>query len=261
MNRADFFKNGIFIESFTSSENLLSLARQLIPRKSEHALIRVGPQTDGGYLLPDDLEDIHFCFSPGVADTAEFERGLLHYGIKSHLADLTVDSVPGNVEVASFTKKFISAITTENYITIDDWLNQSVSQEHKNDLILQMDIEGFEYLSLLATSQETLKRFRIIVLELHSVDTWALRDFNIVADALLSKLHQHFVLVHNHPNNAAGVVSFRDFQIPRVMELTFLRKDRIRHLGTPSILPHPLDCPNDPSLPKIALPLEWLELV
>ena len=41
------------------------------------------------------------------------------------------------------------------------------------DFLLQMDIEGGEYLSLLATPQELLRRFRIIVLEVHYVECWA----------------------------------------------------------------------------------------
>ena len=39
-----------------------------------HPLIRMGgPTGDGGYLLPDVLDDIKYCFSPGVGLTSEFE--------------------------------------------------------------------------------------------------------------------------------------------------------------------------------------------
>jgi len=32
------------------------------PVKTNHDLIRVGGQVDGGYLIPDDLEGIETCF-------------------------------------------------------------------------------------------------------------------------------------------------------------------------------------------------------
>ena len=33
-------------------------------------LVRVGGENDGGYLVPNNFENIQYCFSPGVADTA-----------------------------------------------------------------------------------------------------------------------------------------------------------------------------------------------
>ena len=42
------------------------------PIQTNHNLIRVGGKGDGGYLIPDDLENIKVCFSPGVDVTANF---------------------------------------------------------------------------------------------------------------------------------------------------------------------------------------------
>jgi hypothetical protein len=39
-----------------------------------------------------------------------------------------------------------------------------------DDLILQMDIEGAEWHVLLNVSRDTLRRFRIIVIELHDLE-------------------------------------------------------------------------------------------
>ena len=38
-----------------------------------YKLIRLGGRGDGAYLLPDDLQDIQACFSPGVSDSKLFE--------------------------------------------------------------------------------------------------------------------------------------------------------------------------------------------
>jgi hypothetical protein len=45
---------------------LVALLERLYPVEGGHPLIRVGPDGDGGYLLPDDLSGIVACFSPGV---------------------------------------------------------------------------------------------------------------------------------------------------------------------------------------------------
>ena len=52
---------------------LKELIKALRPVKTKFDLIRIGGANDGGYLIPDDLEGIAACFSPGVADTASFE--------------------------------------------------------------------------------------------------------------------------------------------------------------------------------------------
>ena len=39
-------------------------------------LIRLGNDGDGGYLVPDDLNGIEACFSPGVAGNVNFEKAL-----------------------------------------------------------------------------------------------------------------------------------------------------------------------------------------
>ena len=36
-------------------------------------LVRVGPDRDGEYLVPDVFDGVDYCFSPGVADCSEFE--------------------------------------------------------------------------------------------------------------------------------------------------------------------------------------------
>src|SRR3954463_7181162 len=67
---------------------LLEAAR---PWQTEHPLIRVGGAGDGGYLLPDDLDGIAACFSPGVSNQATFEEDLLARGIPCFQADASVE--------------------------------------------------------------------------------------------------------------------------------------------------------------------------
>ncbi|MCU0317661.1 MAG: hypothetical protein MUC92_13840 [Fimbriimonadaceae bacterium] len=58
----------------TSKEDILSLIAKLRPIRGQHELIRLGPDEDGGYLVPDDLEGIVACFSPGVNTVSRFTQ-------------------------------------------------------------------------------------------------------------------------------------------------------------------------------------------
>jgi hypothetical protein len=45
--------------------------------------------------------------------------------------------------------------------------------------------------------------------------------------------------------------------LPDVMELTFIRKDRVKVLDCPPHIPHPLDQPNSTSRPDVPTPKFW----
>jgi hypothetical protein len=220
-------------------------------------LIRIGAAYDGGYLVPDDLKNISACFSPGVAGYATFEEALLaDFGIESHLADYSVDGPPKGFNPKSFKKKYIGPNSDEQYETLEDWINST--DESDGDLILQMDIEGGEYLSILACPEHVLNRFRIIVIEIHEVESWGEGNFFKTADTFFDKLLKNFYVVHNHPNNCCGIVNIGGFLSPRVFELTLLRKDRAESLGHCKILPHQLDRPNLTDRADLILPENWI---
>jgi hypothetical protein len=232
---------------------LNDLLASLYPVKTNFELVRIGRNNDGGYLLPNDLEDITACFSPGVDVTASFEKDLLGRGIKSHLADASVDGPPNGLEVASFTKKHLDGVNTEGYMTLSDWvLSNAYSGD---DLILQMDIEGAEYVTILSTPSEILRNFRMMAIEIHDVQNW----FNNplawgVAQTFFEKLLQDFHVVHNHPNNNCQFIDVNGLLMPTVFELTFLRKDRSPATGFCTEFPHPLDMPNVLDKPDRPLP-------
>jgi hypothetical protein len=217
-----------------------SFIRSLKPVHVQHSLIRVGGESDGGYLIPNDLEGIDFCFSPGVSSYAPFEIDLEKRGIKSFLADYSVDRAPFGLSEAAFLKKYIGGRVDDIYITLDSWIN-GVLGANGGDLILQMDIEGSEYEAILATSEETLSRFRIIVVELHNLHRLFDRvDYGLMATAL-AKITNRFHVVHLHPNNFAPALHRHGIAIPDLLEVTFLRKDRAFVEMSALVYPHPLD--------------------
>ena len=143
----------------------------LKPKASKTPLIRIGGDIDGSYLVPDDLDGIAACFSPGVNRIKYFEDFLAdRYGIQSHMCDFTCDveelKTPLKPGMQTFIKKWLDVSPSEDSISLEDWLRDRDSQ---GDLLLQMDIEGAEYRNILATSEGTLARFRVIVLEVHGL--------------------------------------------------------------------------------------------
>lgn len=253
-------RRSVYIDRMVLPQHLSDFAKKLRPQKTRFDLVRIGGAEDGGYLLPDDLVDIAVCFSPGVAETATFEADLLQkMGINSHLADYSVNQPPKNFKPSSFTKKFVGTVNDQMYMTLDKWVSEQKEFESGKDFLLQMDIEGWEYPSLLSVSEDVLKRFRIIVLEVHDIESWGHPPFFRMVEACFAKLLQHFYVVHNHPNNFCGVINMGGFEAPRVVELTLLRKDRSDTLGYCEQFPHPLDAPCVPSYKELHLPKNWYQ--
>ena len=233
------------------------LMARLYPLKTNGELIRLGPAGDGGYLIPNDLAGIHVCFSPGVSLVSGFEKDCANLGMTVFLADASVDGPADEHESFVFTKKFIGGTAREDFITLDDWVAASID-DAESDLMMQIDIEGHEYEVFLAATDALMRRFRILVVEFHFLDEllgiWSNKRRHIV-DAFNRILQTH-ACVHIHPNNYCGYVQHNSTEIPRVMEFTFLRKDRISHSTYQTSFPHPLDCDNTPN-PPLVLPKCW----
>ncbi len=80
---------GVFITRVTPEKDLRELIKKLHPINSE--LIRLGPNGNGGYLLPNDFENIEALFSPGVGTVSKFETDCVNLGMKVFLADKSVN--------------------------------------------------------------------------------------------------------------------------------------------------------------------------
>jgi len=242
------------------ANQLRSALRLIQPKASPVPLVRIGGSGDGGYLVPDDLDDIAACFSPGVAESANFELALAGRGVRSFMADYSVDGVPVANDLFDFEKLFLATHNeTGKFVRLDDWI--SSKKQTKGDLVLQMDIEGNEWPILADVSAETLGRFRIIVLELHEIDNLLTNPLGIeIFTAVFRKLNDQFSVVHLHANNCCGALNYQGIEIPRVLEVTLIRNDRYQTSNQvfESKIPNPLDVPNVPGRKEVALSKDWL---
>jgi hypothetical protein len=234
-------------------ENLISKIRPI--NVSSVPLIRLGPNSDGGYLVPNDLEGISACFSPGVDKISGFEKSCADLGMKVFMADRSVDHPADKHDSFNFIKKHLGSFNNENTITLASWVSNSL-EDVTADLLLQMDIEGSEYETILHATDELLKRFRIITVEFHGIDEWVNPNFFKIVSHTFHKLLLNHHCVHIHPNNCLDQIRYKSLRLPRLLEFTFLRKDRVGHFSPASDFPHPLDCDNTPNT-SLVLPREW----
>jgi hypothetical protein len=235
---------------------VLSLIRSLRPYGCAAPLIRIGGNGDGGYLIPDDLEGIEYCFSPGVNYTAQFEDELANRNIHSFLADYSVEQPPIMRPEFVFDRRFIGANDDGKFMTLAAWTHKYLPG-YAGELLLQMDIEGGEYEVLLSTPLALLASFRIIVLELH----WLDRLFDPFAfgimKACFEKLLSRFYVVHLHPNNCSGMSEHHGIEIPWVIEMTLYNRSRSEPGAHCHDFPHPLDADNCRGRPSFILPQCW----
>ena len=245
---------GWTISKSTSPKAIKKLISELKPIKTD--LVRIGPDTDGGYLVPDDLSGIEYCFSPGTSDQVGFELDLANRGKKIYLADWSVEKPPASHENFYFTKTFIGNYSDTNFISLEEWIDLQ-NLPSNSDLLLQMDVEGFEYEILLATPIDVLKKFRVIVVEFHNLGKLFENEFFQFASLAFRKLLKNHSCVHIHPNNFGQQTERYGIQIPHLLEFTFYRKDRIKTNENANSFPHKLDVDNFSKLPCCDLPKSW----
>lgn len=120
-----------------------------------------------------------------------------------------------------------------------------------------MDIEGSEWPVFLNMSSQLLRRFRVMAVEFHNLDHMFARTSFPILKSVFDRILEHFVVVHAHPNNVVEPLALGSITVPRVIEMTFLRRDRAAINGYATAFPHPLDRRNLPSKPDLVLPKAW----
>jgi hypothetical protein len=249
------FRDSIWIEKSTPLADVSGLITRLRPQAARAGLVRFGGAADGGYLLPDDLDGVAACLSPGVANECSFDEQMASRGIDVFMADASVKGPPRSNPRFHFVPKFLDISSTENTMPLEELAPPAKTE---SDLILQIDIEGAEYRVLGNATDAFLRRFRIMVIEFHGLDQLFSRFSFEFMRPVFEKLTRHHNVIHIHPNNCSRVARRGAIVIPPVMEFTFYRKDR--PLADPPVelrFPHPLDADSVRNRPTIVLPDCW----
>ena len=212
--------------------------------------IRLGINTDGGYVIA-DLDNVYDCYiSAGISNEESFSRDFINkYNMNEYNSfgfDGTITSYPYSyTNKISFIKKNINGYIDDNNTDLKALINRY------NNIFLKMDIEGGEYPWLLSISEEDLNKFQQIVIEFHGItdNNWGCNYNNKVK--CLEKLSKTHYIVHAHGNNCGGVIN----KIPKVIELIYVNKNYFKEIPklNKEKLPSNLDYRNAPHIKEIDL--------
>ncbi len=258
--RTLLLKFNINIYLFTKEKEIIDFVKLFkikLPKKLN--LIRIGSSNDGGYLVPNILSEISFCYSAGIGKNIDFEKDLLNHNIVVFGADGNIDKLPEDIKNYNFTNKNIGLINNEKNIRFETWIN---SNENNDDsLIGQIDIEGAEYNLILDTPINIFKKFKIIVIEFHNLSKI---DGKIIYDLYfksLEKLLTTFNICHIHLNNAEKPIKIKGINIPPLIEVTFLRKDLYKGDLKKIEIPNKLDAKNLSTKENFHFDENWIKII
>lgn len=237
----------------------LSQVRELIStlRPEPQSLVRIGPDSDGGYLAPDDLDGVVACLSPGVSTECGFDLMLAERGIDIFMADASVTGPPTPHPRFYFTPSYIEPFNGQQSMTFERFADMAHLAHPVGDWLLQMDIEGAEWRVLLSAPEKYLARCRLLIIEFHDLNrVFQASHFDLMA-SVFKRLLNDFRLVHIHPNNVSKVSAVGDIVIPSIMEFTFHRRDRPFVPAHAPVYPHQLDRDCVSEKPTLVLPRIW----
>jgi len=209
-----------------------------ITYEPEHSKIRIGRQTDGGYVVVNEGDVYDAFISCGLSDETSFEENF-PYKIPSWAFDGTISGRPKDLpEHISYVRKNVGTENTETLTNMHDII------QNYNDIFLKMDIESHEWRWITATD---MSPFRQIVIEFHGVWSGYIEEDGpspsekMKAAQKLASTHR---LVHVHANNC---VPMQAGQAPWVGEFTWIRKDvPVKGLNVTPFPRDGLDFPNNP---------------
>lgn len=245
----------MYVNSIVDESSVKKAFLKLRPAGCYVPLKRVGSKNDGGYILPDLNYEKGTLLSAGISDNCDFETELATAGMLVHMLDGSITAPPTEHPSFIFQSQFLAPISSAPlYISFEDWLEQADEIDVESRNVLKLDIEGSEWRVLTELTESQLLSFSVIVVELHWIenfmDAWSLEVMSRALDLLGSK----FDIVNLHPNNFAGYFRVGEIEIPRVVEVSYLRRDLNRgSLHANSSFPN-LNEPNDIESEELELP-------
>ena len=139
----------------------------LTPFDIDRPKIRIGPNTDGGYIFVNDISAHQTIISYGIGREYRFDIEMAERGHDVYMFDHTIEAIQAENKKLHFFREGVAGRTdiSQNLFSLKDHLHRH--QIRGDRLILKMDIEGAEFDALGAVPDDTLDRFEQIVLEVH----------------------------------------------------------------------------------------------
>ena len=184
--------------------------------------IRIGKNSDGGYILLDDLQNLKIAYSFGISNEVSFDQELADKNIDIFMYDHTISNLPYNNPKFHWQKLGLSGETeiANNTKKLDELIEENGHSNEKN-MILKMDIESSEWDVFQDISSNILKQFKFIIGEFH------LNNKNkFIQLEVLKKLKTTHQIFHLHCNNCINdIIYFEGYYICPFLEISFIQKE------------------------------------
>jgi hypothetical protein len=226
----------------------------LTPFEINKALVRIGPDKDGGYVLVDDFKPNQTVISYGISTEYGFEQELARRGCDVYMFDHTIESINATSEMMKFYREGVAGVSNpqDNLYSIEDHLAKYDVQG--DQLVLKMDVEGAEFESIGMASEACLARFDQIVFEVHRLVNLNQDDYRNKFVTMFTKLNKLFTLFHVHANNFDGpdaIYTVSGCPVSNVLELSYVRTTSVRRAPSRTLYPTALDFPNRAQADKL----------
>lgn len=224
--------------------NTLSL---LTPYDIDIPKVRIGPDTDGGYVFADAISASQAVVSYGISTEYRFDRLMAEAGHKVYMFDHTIAGIDRSHDNMMWHREGVAGFSdpaSALYSVADHLVRHGVEGDR---LILKMDVEGAEFDAISFMPEETLCRFEQIVIEIHYLANLNNADFRDHAARMLRKLNSHFTLFHVHANNCDGPDGIRivsGFPVSNLLELSYIKSSAVHRVPSRTLYPTALDHPN-----------------
>ncbi|RVK62323.1 hypothetical protein CN155_01655 [Sinorhizobium meliloti] len=215
--------------------------------------VRIGKQNDGGYIMYEPGLAGLVAYSFGINDDVSWDADMAKRGFDVYMYDHTIEALPYEDSKFNWLKQGILGTgetpelkTLEHFLRMNDHFDRS-------DMVLKIDVEGYEWDVFAEVSDEVISKFQQIVVEYHWFDHVQNQELVTKMQKGLSRLHRLFAPVHVHANNYCDVAVIGNVPIAPVLEITYLRRSSFRTVTSTKTFPTAMDQPNNPGLPDIWL--------
>ena len=231
---------------------LLEVLQSILPREwPEERLIRIGGNSDGGYVMDCDL-DVQGALSIGVGEDISWDSCLAERGIPVIAFDHTVSKLPAPIAGITFHKLGLGVRSTGHLRHLSDLMEMSgLSVKQRN--ILKIDIEGNEWAVLSKLDPSVLSSFSQVVIEFHGLDKVTNPEAVVTMLPALRALTSNHVPIHMHANNYGRLFRTTSYWFVDTVEVLLVSRQSSATPPFATRIASELDAPCDPRVSDINL--------
>jgi hypothetical protein len=208
--------------------NIISL---LQPYNIYQPKIRLGSNGDGGYIVSYSILNQCEClFTYGVGNNIDFELDFVRstnkpckmfdHTLTEDITEFIDWHVQHSGNLLSSYKEGLG-----NYDNCNSFENHYKQLQINGEVLLKIDVEGCEYDYFESSDMDFIKNVCSgILLEVHNIKDSKIQDRLL---NILQKINENFIIFHLHGNNYGHTFNYMNFEIPNVLELSFINKRHV----------------------------------